>query len=121
MLQNLRLEHIYNEGYASLRCCWSLGCPAEIQPGRIGGPDRTETFYTEAFKILFPNDVAPEVVGAPCCAQYAPFSRSFGPFFKIHASEVKLITAFANQVRSYEGTNPPAPITRLCPLSKMVA
>ena len=69
MLQNLRVEHIHNEGYASLRCCWSLGCPSEIQPGRIGGPDRTETYYTEAFKTLFPNDIAPDVVGAPCCAQ----------------------------------------------------
>ncbi|MCJ1392605.1 hypothetical protein MMC18_005475 [Xylographa bjoerkii] len=82
ILQNLRLAHVHAEGYANLRCGWTLGCPSEIQPGRQTGPeaaeqaeeqsatpDRTEKYYTEAFQVLFPGEPVPAVVGVGCCAQ----------------------------------------------------
>ncbi|MCJ1378664.1 hypothetical protein MMC17_001763 [Xylographa soralifera] len=79
ILQNLRLAHVHAEGYANLRCGWTLGCPAEIQPGRQSWaeagagdeavPERTEKYYTEAFRELFPGEAVPEVVGVGCCAQ----------------------------------------------------
>ncbi|MCJ1413878.1 hypothetical protein MMC32_000203 [Xylographa parallela] len=83
ILQNLRLAHVHAQGYANLRCGWTLGCPAEIQPGRLSwtetrasGDDdataeRTETYYAEAFRALFPGEAVPDVVGVGCCAQFA--------------------------------------------------
>jgi len=69
ILQNLRVDYIRAEGYANLRCGWTLGCPSEIQPGRKIDNERTETYYSDAFQILFPNEEVPEVVGTGCCAQ----------------------------------------------------
>ncbi|MCJ1400354.1 hypothetical protein MMC11_003559 [Xylographa trunciseda] len=84
ILQNLRLDHVHAEGYANLRCGWTLGCPAEIQPGRQiwlentatgeagdATAERTEKYYTEAFAVLFPGEAVPDVVGVGCCAQFA--------------------------------------------------
>ncbi|MCJ1245763.1 hypothetical protein MMC30_002967 [Trapelia coarctata] len=63
ILQNLRIDYIKTEGYANLRCGWTLGCPSEIQPERKIDDERTETYYSDAFKILFPNEPVPGVVG----------------------------------------------------------
>jgi len=70
ILQNLRVDYIEAEGYANLRCGWTLGCPSEIQPNRKIDSERTETYYNDAFQILFPNVTVPDVVGVGCCAQY---------------------------------------------------
>ncbi|MCJ1282176.1 hypothetical protein MMC26_001499 [Xylographa opegraphella] len=84
ILQNLRLAHVHAQGYANLRCGWTLGCPAEIQPARHAAPSppptsadtdtdaqRTEHYYAEAFRALFPEYPVPETVGVGCCAQFA--------------------------------------------------
>ncbi|MCJ1321528.1 hypothetical protein MMC15_006873, partial [Xylographa vitiligo] len=76
ILQNLRLAHVHAQGYVNLRCGWTLGCPAEIQPGRHAWTDdndeatapRTEHHYAEAWAALFPGEPVPEVVGVGCCA-----------------------------------------------------
>lgn len=82
VLARLNLPHVQREGYVSLRCGWSLGCPAEIHPlseanatGPVADPDSKEaragSFYKEAFEELFPHEPVPEVIGAHCCAQFA--------------------------------------------------
>jgi hypothetical protein len=79
ILQNLRVDYIKAEGYANLRCGWTLGCPSEIQPNRRIGSERTETYYSDAFQILFPNVTVPDVVGVGCCAQYVPLPSLLPP------------------------------------------
>ena len=49
------------------------------------------------------------------------FPFSFCLSSELHSSQINLITAFANQVRSYEVANPPAPLARLRSLSKLAA
>lgn len=73
ILQNLRVSHIHEEGYANLRCCWTLGCPAQIHPNKEHevGDKESETQYRAAFMELFPNLPVPDVVGVACCAQFA--------------------------------------------------
>ena len=71
MLQNLQISHIHEEGYANLRCCWTLGCPAEMQPNEahIAGDKESEMHYHDAFLELFPGRDVPDTVGVGCCAQ----------------------------------------------------
>ncbi|KAH8813183.1 hypothetical protein F5884DRAFT_327519 [Xylogone sp. PMI_703] len=83
MLKSLQIPYLISEGYASLRCVWTLGCPAELHPKAndqikdtepIEDPKSaktTEKVYSEAFAELFPGEELPSVVGVPCCAQFA--------------------------------------------------
>ena len=77
LMQSLRPEYILSQGYTNLRCVWSLGCPAEIRPTQDNNrPEndqagQTQEVYAEAFKVLFPGQPLPEVIGVACCAQFA--------------------------------------------------
>ena len=82
MLSRLQIPYVKPQGYANIRCVWTLGCPAEIKPfeasdvaltGAEGqtGSARAGSFYKDAFEELFPDKPVPEAVGASCCAQFA--------------------------------------------------
>jgi hypothetical protein len=78
-LRHLDLSYIQQVGYVNLRCAWDNGCPAEIfptsdeqyVPPAFWGGIFTNQTYGDAFQELFPGWEVPEVVGAPCCAQFA--------------------------------------------------
>ncbi|KAI9767167.1 MAG: hypothetical protein M1835_007078 [Candelina submexicana] len=72
ILRNLRIPHVLSQGYVSLRCVWTLGCPAEVHPHNVdNGDHETEKYFKDAFTVLFPNTTVPEGVGVACCAQFA--------------------------------------------------
>lgn len=80
VLKRLQIPTIERDGYTSLRCVWTLGCPVEIRPMSedVDGADPTSsdaragTFYKKAaFEHLFPNITVPAEVGGACCAQFA--------------------------------------------------
>ncbi|RFU28377.1 hypothetical protein B7463_g7972, partial [Scytalidium lignicola] len=83
MLKSLQIPYLISEGYANLRCVWTLGCPSELHPDSdkqikdqttIEDPKSaktTEHAYPEAFAELFPSEELPSAVGVPCCAQFA--------------------------------------------------
>lgn len=72
-VEHLNLDFLQRNGYANLRCIYIPGCPDEIQPFRDDKEvDRTpERVFADAWKVFFGNDNVPEVIGAPCCAQFA--------------------------------------------------
>lgn len=61
----------------NLRCAWAIGCPNELEPGRYfrERPDDpvhpTAVQYPDRFMELFPDEELPELVGVPCCSQFA--------------------------------------------------
>lgn len=69
----LQHDFVQAEGFVSLRCQLSPGCPAEMQPFRKPAkPGNTgEKHYAEAWKALFGNNNVPKEIGAPCCSQFA--------------------------------------------------
>ncbi|KAJ5152651.1 uncharacterized protein N7482_009129 [Penicillium canariense] len=69
----LQREFVLAEGYVSLRCQTSPGCPAEMQPFRNPPTpgDTGENHYAQAWEELFGNSNVPEKIGAPCCSQFA--------------------------------------------------
>ncbi|KAK5111028.1 hypothetical protein LTR62_005403 [Meristemomyces frigidus] len=82
MLERLSIPTVAREGYANLRCVWTLGCPVEIRPieeattrtlGIDGIPEDAKAgqYYKEAFEHLFPDVPVPEEIGLSCCAQFA--------------------------------------------------
>lgn len=82
MLARLQIPYIKQEGYANLRCVWTLGCRVEIHPfseegATLPGADASSAdapagaYYKDTFEYLFPNMPVPEEVGASCCAQFA--------------------------------------------------
>lgn len=75
LLSSLNLTQIQVQGYASLKCSWTLGCPAEIHPSRDAGkpsnPPKAGEVYKQSFQVLFPDVEVPDVVGSACCAQFA--------------------------------------------------
>lgn len=74
-IRALDLEFVTRNGFANLRCLNIPGCPAEIQPFRPEeqwDPLRPqERAMAAAWKELFQNDQVPEILAAPCCAQFA--------------------------------------------------
>jgi hypothetical protein len=76
-IESLNLDFVRQEGYASLRCTWMIGCPAELEPARFlrERPDDpmhpTAVEYPDQFQILFPDTPVPELVGGGCCSQFA--------------------------------------------------
>lgn len=69
----MQREFVIAEGFVNLRCQMSPGCPAEMQPFRSPPKpgDTGEKYYAQAWKELFGNDNVPEIIGAPCCSQFA--------------------------------------------------
>ncbi|KAJ5223300.1 hypothetical protein N7468_007842 [Penicillium chermesinum] len=76
-LKDLQIDHVKRTGYVNLRCVWAIGCPSELEPGRYfrERPDDpahpTAVEYPDRFLELFPDEELPEVVGVPCCSQFA--------------------------------------------------
>jgi hypothetical protein len=77
MLRGLQLPYIISQGYANIRCVWTLGCPSEIKFDKqidLNGEDDlrpTQTAYKQSFQELFPGEPIPASVGVACCAQFA--------------------------------------------------
>ncbi|KAH8679831.1 hypothetical protein BGZ60DRAFT_400758 [Tricladium varicosporioides] len=73
MLKNLQLPYLLSQGYANLRCVWTLGCPSEmnLEETNVDKSKTTWLAYPRAFKELFPNETLPKVVGVACCAQFS--------------------------------------------------
>lgn len=71
----LRLEFVQRNGFTNLRCLNNPGCPSEIQPFRPEAerdPLRPqEGAMAAAWTELFQNDNVPQILAAPCCAQFA--------------------------------------------------
>ncbi|KAJ5586670.1 uncharacterized protein N7459_002435 [Penicillium hispanicum] len=76
-IKDLQLPYVQKNGYVNLRCAWAIGCPSELEPARYlrERPDDhdhpTAMLYPDSFKELFPGMKVPEVVGTPCCSQFA--------------------------------------------------
>lgn len=76
-MRDLQTHYVRQAGYVSLRCTWSIGCPAELHPARYfrDRPDDplhpTAMVFPESFMALFPGEELPETVGTPCCSQFA--------------------------------------------------
>ncbi|KAB8345841.1 hypothetical protein FH972_022896 [Carpinus fangiana] len=84
-IRNLRLAYVQEQGYANLRCTWSLGCPTAIRPfskvtkleaALEPHNDRANTVaaFAQAYMEIFPGasiDDVPSAIGVPCCAQFA--------------------------------------------------
>ncbi|KAJ5706673.1 hypothetical protein N7488_006474 [Penicillium malachiteum] len=76
-IKDLQLQFVRQSGYVNLRCAWAIGCPAELEPARylrerpddVGHPTAME--FPNGFMELFPGEEVPEVVGVPCCSQFA--------------------------------------------------
>ncbi|KAJ0421108.1 hypothetical protein BJY00DRAFT_111689 [Aspergillus carlsbadensis] len=72
-IRSLQIDFVQQNGYANLRCQETPGCPDEIRPAR--NPPRpgknVEKIYPDAWRALFLNDNVPEVIGVPCCSQFA--------------------------------------------------
>ncbi|OJJ33396.1 hypothetical protein ASPWEDRAFT_30474 [Aspergillus wentii DTO 134E9] len=74
-VRSLRLDYVQQNGYANLRCQDAPGCPAEIHPSLKSSSSKastsTDSVYAQAWVELFNNTEVPEVVGVPCCSQFA--------------------------------------------------
>jgi hypothetical protein len=72
-IRHLSDDRVAREGYMNLRCMFYPGCPAWL---RLNAKEETEEkkeelFVAQAWKDLFPNDSMPEILGQPCCSQFA--------------------------------------------------
>ncbi|KAJ5948014.1 hypothetical protein N7466_001029 [Penicillium verhagenii] len=76
-INDFQIDHVRNTGYVNMRCSWTIGCPAELEPARYlrERPDDqshpTAMEFPHSFMELFPGTEVPEVVGVPCCSQFA--------------------------------------------------
>ena len=70
-VERLQLGFLNETGYVSMRCDWEPGCPAEVQPFRQLDGRTTELAFAGAWIKIFNDTNIPEVVAAPCCAQFA--------------------------------------------------
>lgn len=77
-LNKLDLAHVLRRQYVNLRISWDNACPdwmnttinqisAEYDPELKA----EEPFMKPSFKIIFPNETVPEILGQPCCSQFA--------------------------------------------------
>ncbi|KAI9744425.1 MAG: hypothetical protein M1818_001954 [Claussenomyces sp. TS43310] len=78
MLKNLQLPYIISQGYANLRCVWTLGWLSKLKLNEESNSDPeevkskpTQNAYPQAFQELFPGEPVPPAVGVACCAQFA--------------------------------------------------
>lgn len=71
-VRRLQIDYLQEMGYVNLRCTWSPGCPAEVQPFRPDHGTRfAEAAFPDVWRLLFNNSDVPEVVATPCCSQFA--------------------------------------------------
>ncbi|KAK8197688.1 uncharacterized protein BKA78DRAFT_82585 [Phyllosticta capitalensis] len=72
-LKALRTEYVQEAGFTNLRCALTPGCPAEVQPFREHTPENLmyERNMSTVWELFFPSEPCPEIIAAPCCAQFA--------------------------------------------------
>lgn len=72
-IKNLRLEAVDKRGYVSLRCNQAPGCPVGVRPQTEGKDVNFQWSHLLAKKLhdFFPEQQVPNVIAAPCCAQFA--------------------------------------------------
>ena len=72
-VKRLNLTYVAERGFVNLRCQHYPGCPEHIRPFRNTTDERTnfELAMPDTWHELFGNFDVPEVIGAPCCAQFA--------------------------------------------------
>lgn len=71
VVQRLQLKYLNQTGYVNLRCDWGPGCPDEVRPFRQSNGRTTEIAFAGAWMRIFNNTAIPDVIAAPCCAQFA--------------------------------------------------
>jgi hypothetical protein len=73
MIRHLSDARVIREGYMNLRCQWYPGCPGWLHPNAQQEDEekKEEMFVAHAWKELFPARPMPEVLGQPCCSQFA--------------------------------------------------
>ncbi|KAI5304114.1 hypothetical protein KEM56_006840 [Ascosphaera pollenicola] len=73
LIQQLRDEKVMYDGYVNTRCVWAPGCPDWIKPKnkepQADKPEQAE--IGKAWTQLFPFEPVPELLGQPCCSQFA--------------------------------------------------
>jgi hypothetical protein len=72
-IRHLSDTRVTREGYMNLRCMFYPGCPAWL---RLNAKEeveekKEELLVAKAWKELFPNDPMPDILGQPCCSQFA--------------------------------------------------
>ncbi|KAJ5301728.1 hypothetical protein N7508_006591 [Penicillium antarcticum] len=83
ILENLRHEAIEVKGYLNLRCMHTPGCPSHVAPNNPTKEDikadDARAHFAQIYRELFGmNVVVPDLIGAPCCAQFATVMPSDG-------------------------------------------
>ncbi|PWW75958.1 hypothetical protein C7212DRAFT_193723 [Tuber magnatum] len=77
MLLEMNYRRVVEHGYMNLRCHWKPGCPGWIKINTTEYDDfkKEEFVMYRSFMELFPEEVArdgvPDIIGTPCCAQFA--------------------------------------------------
>ncbi|KAI9370507.1 hypothetical protein BJX61DRAFT_535566 [Aspergillus egyptiacus] len=72
-IRNLQTDFVQRNGYANLRCNPIPGCPDEIRPLREPKDAfrPAEVAFAETWRLFFNDTNVPEVIGVPCCSQFA--------------------------------------------------
>ncbi|KAJ6155860.1 hypothetical protein N7470_006426 [Penicillium chermesinum] len=68
-LKDLQIDHVKRTGYVNLRSNSSQAAISAKDPTTRPIPPPVE--YPDRFLELFPDEELPEVVGVPCCSQFA--------------------------------------------------
>ncbi|KAF4218864.1 hypothetical protein CNMCM8980_003560 [Aspergillus fumigatiaffinis] len=72
-VRSLQTEFVQQSGFVNLRCQSNPGCPQEIRP--LEDPPQpgkeNSRVYARVWEELHNNTNIPEIVGAPCCSQFA--------------------------------------------------
>ncbi|KAI1401661.1 hypothetical protein F4819DRAFT_457238 [Hypoxylon fuscum] len=72
-LSHLDLHQVLQRQYFNLRVSWDSGCPDWINTTRPPGESdrKEEPYMREAFTENFNTYEVPEILGGPCCSQFA--------------------------------------------------
>lgn len=72
-IRHLSDARVAREGYMNLRCMFYPGCPAwmRLKAKEEVEEKKEELLVAKAWKELFPNDPMPDILGQPCCSQFA--------------------------------------------------
>jgi hypothetical protein len=72
-IRHLSDARVIREGYMNLRCMFYPGCPAwlRLNANEEVEEKKEELLVGKAWKELFPNDPMPDILGQPCCSQFA--------------------------------------------------
>lgn len=73
VIKNLKLDHVQEQGYTTLRCSWFPGCPmnVEVIANHVDAWDEQKGQTAQRYLDWFPQRPLPDHLGAPCCAQFA--------------------------------------------------